>query len=86
MALGSSRAGVVLAILRRPIVQIVAGVIVGTIAGIAFNRVVSEGKSPGGLLGLSAYIALIVASCVLASVAPVRRALKVDPIAALRND
>ena len=86
MALGSSRAGVVLAILRRPIVQIVAGVIVGTIAGVALNRFVSEGKSPGSLLGLSVYIALIVAVCVLASVAPVRRALKVDPIAALRMD
>jgi putative ABC transport system permease protein len=86
MALGSSRAGVVLAILRRPIAQIVAGVIFGTIAGLAFKAFVSDGKFAGIPLGLSVYLAVIVALCVLASVVPVRRALKVDPIAALRND
>jgi hypothetical protein len=86
MALGSSRARVVLAILQRPIRQIVAGVIVGTVVGLAFQRFVSEGKPPENPWGLSGFLALIVASCVLASLAPVRRALKVDPIAALRND
>jgi putative ABC transport system permease protein len=84
VALGSSRLRVVLAILRRPIVQISTGVVAGTIAGIAFDHMVS--RTPVGIVNLSIYIAVIVVVCVLACLGPVRRALTVDPIAALRVD
>jgi predicted permease len=84
VALGSNRPRVVLAILRRPIIQVSAGVIIGTVVGIAFGKFVGANSlSP---LVMSGYILLLAGICVLACVMPARRALKVDPIAALRTD
>ncbi len=84
VALGSNRSRVVLAILRRPIIQVSAGIVIGTPIGLGCgNMVVGATLRP---LALAGFFLLMLSVCVLACVMPVRRALKVDPIAALRND
>lgn len=91
-ALGASRAAVVLTVLRRSLVQIVAGALLGMpIAAwllLAFGEAAGRGTSPtlpllaalGFTLGIVAVIGT--ASCF----APVRRALQVDPGSALRAE
>jgi ABC-type antimicrobial peptide transport system permease subunit len=38
------------------------------------------------VIGMAAYMVLVFGVCMLASLVPVRRVLRVDPIAALRTD
>ena len=84
MALGSNRPRVVLAILRRPMFQVAAGIVIGTSIGLAFGHLASS--APLRPLAFVGYFTIMVGVCVLACVMPVRRALSVDPIAALRAD
>jgi ABC-type antimicrobial peptide transport system permease subunit len=84
MALGSNRPRVVLAILRRPMFQVAAGIVIGTSIGLAFGHLVSS--APLRPLAFVGYCTIMVGVCVLAGVIPMRRALSVDPIAALRAD
>ncbi|HYN07282.1 MAG TPA: FtsX-like permease family protein [Vicinamibacterales bacterium] len=84
IALGSKPSRVVIAILRRPLIQVTAGIVFGGVATFAIASLVQIklGFSPG-LIG---YLLVMLSVCLLACVAPARRALKVDPIAALRTE
>jgi hypothetical protein len=84
VALGSKPSRVVFAILRRPLIQVTAGIAFGGCATLAIARLVEVdlGVSPG----LVGYLLVMLSVCLLACVAPARRALKLDPIAALRTD
>jgi predicted permease len=84
VALGSSRSRVVLTILRRPLIQMATGIVVG--AALTVVLVNAFGLTLISALGTAGYIVVMIGVCLLACVVPARRALTVDPIAALRNE
>ena len=84
MALGSPSWRVVLTILRRPLLQLVAGVCLGGLLG--FWIASANGVTPGLGFGVAGYAVVMLGVCLVACVAPARRALHVDPIAALRSE
>ena len=85
VALGSQPSRVVLAILRRPLIQVATGIVFGGVLTFVIARLIRTsqlGFSPV-LIG---YVLVMLGVCLLACVVPARRALKVDPIAALRAE
>ncbi len=87
IALGSSRLPVVLAILRRPLWQVSAGIVCGGLLTAIFVSQVYGGElSPMQVGLLLAYAVVMLAVCLLAVVVPARRALSIDPTEALRAD
>ena len=84
VALGSKPSRVVLAILRRPLLQVTAGIVFGGALTFVIARLIQIklGFSPV-LIG---YLLVMLSVCLLACVVPARRALNVDPIAALRAE
>ena len=87
VALGASAPRVVASIFARPLTQVSVGVVAGGVLA-AVLLLGMTGGSPsivGGAL-LSAYAALMLGVCLLACVAPTRRALRVQPTEALRVD
>ena len=84
VALGSQRSRVVLAILRRPLMQLMFGAVFGALLTVAVSQLMELQVSFS--LGLIAVGPIIFAVCLLACIVPARRALRVDPIAALRAE
>ena len=84
MALGSPRSRVVVTILRRPLMQLTSGSVFGALLTVGVSRLME--LSVGFSLGLIAVGPIIFAVCLLACIVPARRALRVDPIAALRSE
>ena len=88
-ALGGTALRVIGEVFRRPFRQVVAGVAVGWLvwAGVI---TLAAGDSPAGLLRhaplLLAHGAAILVICGLACLGPILRALRVQPIQALRED
>ena len=74
VALGSQPSRVVLAILRRPLIQVTAGIVFGGLLTFAIANLedVTLGIS---LVGWLAYALVMLGVCLLACVVPVRRAL-----------
>ncbi|MGD0128468.1 MAG: ABC transporter permease [Terriglobia bacterium] len=89
MALGAGRAQIVGTILRESALLILAGVVLGLPIAIAVARVISSrlyGLKPADPLTIAGTILLLTAVTGLASYIPARRAMKVDPLVALRNE
>ena len=84
VALGSPRSRVVLTILRRPLMQLALGSVFGALLTFGVSRLMELPVAFS--LGLIAVGPIIFAVCLLACIVPARRALRVDPIAALRAD
>ena len=84
VALGSTRSRVVLTILRRPLVQVAVGSVLGPLL---FSMLpLSIAVTPAYVMGMAGYTVLMFGVCMLACLVPIRRVLRVDPIAALRAD
>lgn len=89
IALGASAGDVMWLVLRQSLQMIVVGAAIGTAAAFAAERVLLrfvEGMQPTALASFSVMIPLLVAAALLASFLPARRASRVDPVVALRQD
>ena len=89
LALGATRTAVLRAVLRRGVVLVAVGLLVGLVAAVTLTRVLS-----GLLYEVSAtdpavfasIVALLAAVALGASYLPARRATRVDPVIALRSE
>jgi putative ABC transport system permease protein len=89
MALGASHTDVVWMVLRRGLQLVGLGVVVGLLASFAVTRVIANqlwGVSPHDPLTLGAVVAVVTLAGFAACYFPARRAMKVDPLVALRAE
>ena len=86
VALGARPLRVLAAVFRRPLVQIDLGIVVGALLALALaNNDLSDVHLDD--LGMTALFALsTILCCVLACIVPTRRALRIQPTEALRDD
>jgi ABC-type antimicrobial peptide transport system permease subunit len=89
IALGESATDVVRLVLRQSFSMIVIGVAAGLLASIVAARILRrtvEGMQPAQISTFALMIALLLITALLASYIPARRAARVDPVEALRQD
>ena len=89
MALGARPNSVIWLVLRQSLGMILAGVAVGAAAALAAGRVLHqlvEGMQPSGPSTFLLTIPVLIAAALFASFLPARRASRVDPVIALRQD
>jgi putative ABC transport system permease protein len=92
VALGGGQLRVLLAIFRRPLLQVTLGIVVGGALIVAGGNLKTEMPGLTGDLSLKqfaiivAYVVFMLGVCLLGGVVPARRALKVEPTVALRTD
>jgi ABC-type antimicrobial peptide transport system permease subunit len=89
MALGARRGDVIWLVLREALALVGAGVVIGLLASLAATRTVSTllfGLRPNDPLTIVAATLLLLAVAALAGYLPARRASRVDPMAALREE
>ncbi len=89
MALGADAGQIVWLILRESLVMLALGVSIGAAASWAAVRALTqlvEGARPADPTTVAAMIAMLVAAALMASFVPARRASRVDPLRALRQD
>jgi hypothetical protein len=92
VALGASRASVVGAIFRRPLIQVGVGIAVGAALIAAGGNLETQMPGLTGVFTLAdvamlvAYAFVMLGVCLLACIVPTRRALGVEPTIALRTD
>lgn len=89
VALGAGRRHVLSAVLRHGVQLLAAGIVIGLLASLATGRLLANqlwNTSPHDPLTLVAATSLIAMVALAACYIPARRAMTVDPIAALRHD
>src|SRR5262249_17330946 len=89
MALGASPSSVIWMVLRQGLTLAGAGLAIGLVGAAAATRLLTQmlfQVKPGDPLTYGAVIALLAIVAMAASYIPARRAAKVDPLAALRQD
>ncbi len=87
IALGSDRYRVVLAVLRRPLIQVSVGLAAGTVlTTLIVNEVYNRALAPSQWGLIAVYAAVMVVVCLFACIVPTRRALRVEPTEALRAE
>jgi len=89
IALGASASDVVRLVLRQSFSMIAIGIAAGLLASIAAARILRrtvEGMQPAQASTFALMIALLLTTALLASFIPARRASRIDPVEALRQD
>jgi putative ABC transport system permease protein len=89
VALGARAGDVIWLVLRQSMGMIGLGVVVGSAGAIAVDRVLLrlvEGAQPTEVSTFAITIALLVIAALVASFVPARRASRVDPLIALRQE
>jgi putative ABC transport system permease protein len=88
-ALGARRTNLVWLVLREALALVLLEVAVGIPSALAANRLIASmlfGVSPGDLPTIAAVSLLLFASAAFAGYLPARRASRIDPVVALRNE
>jgi putative ABC transport system permease protein len=89
MALGAQPRQVVLVVARRVLLQLVMGLAAGIVCTLAWQRMFSTDRldlsimEPGALGAIAATLAV---AALIACYIPARRAIRLDPVAAIRGD
>lgn len=89
IALGASPNGVMWMVLRQSLGMILVGVGIGAAAALAAGRVLQrlvQGMQPAQLLSFAEMVPVLVLAALIASLLPARRASRVNPVIALRQD
>jgi ABC-type antimicrobial peptide transport system permease subunit len=89
MAFGASPRDVVRLVLRQSLLMVFAGVVVGMSVALVAARLLEhlvEGVRSVGALTFALMIGLLVVAALIASFLPARRASRVDPMSALREE
>ncbi|MBR9990407.1 MAG: ABC transporter permease [Gemmatimonadetes bacterium] len=86
VALGASKTRVVLAIFRRPLVQVALGLLAGGLLMTLLLGLAGSMPSMRVMAGFAGYMAGMAAICLLGCLTPTRRALAVEPSEALRAE
>jgi predicted permease len=89
MALGAERSRILAMVLRQGLELTVAGSVLGLIAAAALTRVMASllfGVSTTDFVTFSAVPVVLIGTALIASYIPARRATRVDPVVALRDE
>jgi len=89
VALGAERSRILLMVLRQALELTVAGVVVGLLGAVALTRVMASllfSVSTTDLTTFAMVPLLLIATAMLASYVPAQRAMRVDPVVALRDE
>ncbi len=89
MALGAQRINVLLMVLREALLLVVIGIVIGVPVALITGQMFSSmlfGLSSTDPLAMSTVVLMLVVVALIASYIPARRATKVDPIIALRDE
>jgi putative ABC transport system permease protein len=89
MALGAQRHRLLLMVLSQSVWILAVGLTIGVAGALTVTRLMGSllfGISPGDPLNLSLMAAILLAVALIAIYVPARRAMKVDPMVALRDE
>jgi ABC-type antimicrobial peptide transport system permease subunit len=89
MALGAQRGSVVRMVLREVLVLAAVGLVIGVALALGTSKFVAAflyGMKANDPLTLAGAVAILLGAALLAGYAPARKASRVDPMAALRNE
>jgi predicted permease len=89
IALGASVSDVLWLVLRQSLEMILVGVALGAVGALAAGRVLErlvEGMQPTAASSFAVMIPLLIGAALLASFVPARRASRIDPVIALRQE
>jgi len=89
MALGAQQSTVLNMILRKGLVIIAIGIVIGEISSLLLTRVIKSqiwGVSAHDPMTFAAVLAVLIAVGISACLVPARRATQVDPLVALRYE
>jgi putative ABC transport system permease protein len=89
MALGAQRLDMLRLIFRQSFALVLAGVAIGILASLALTRLLATmlyGVRATDIVTYAGVVSLLVVAAALASYIPARRAMKVDPMVALRYE
>jgi putative ABC transport system permease protein len=89
MALGAQKTQMLGMVLRQSMTLVIIGIVIGFVVALAATRVMATllyGVGANDISIYAAVIALLGAAALLASYVPARRAMKVDPMVALRYE